>query len=109
MRTVKKKERIPTAGSLQLGLLYELEDADGKRYLGVRDWRELCPLEWTGAIRQARWRERHGLYGRRPRRPRDPLAADAEVLRASLREEIPGVDNKIDTSLSRWRSNGFQL
>jgi hypothetical protein len=93
---------------LELGLLYELEDADGKRYLGVRDWRELRPLEWTGAIRQARWRERHGLYGRRARRRADPLPADADLLRASLRDEIPGVDNKIDTSLGRLRPKGTQ-
>lgn len=94
---------------LKLGLLYELEDADGKRYLGVQDWREVHPLEWTGAIRQARWRERHGRYGRRLRRPGDPLPADAGLLRASVRDDVaPATDGEIRAALGSWPAEDFQ-
>jgi len=57
---------------LALGLLVELEDDDGRQFLGVVDWRDVHPLEWTGAIRQARWREQHDMFGRRKRRLGDP-------------------------------------
>jgi len=59
---------------LELGLLEPLVDDDGQQFLGVVDWRDVHPREWTGAIRQARWRERHDMYGRRKRRPGDPEA-----------------------------------
>jgi hypothetical protein len=36
---------------IALGLLEELIDEDGKEWLRVVDWRDLHPLEWTGAIR----------------------------------------------------------
>jgi len=52
-----------------LGLLEELVDDAGKQWLRVVDWRDLHPLEWTGAIRQERWRNRHGYYGRRQVQP----------------------------------------
>ena len=50
---------------LELGLLEEGIDEDGKAWLRVVDWRDLRPLDWTGAIRQERWRDRHGYVGRR--------------------------------------------
>ncbi len=61
---------------LALGLLDELEDDDGQPFLAVVDWRDVHPREWNGAIRQARWRERHDMYGRRKRRPGDPAGAE---------------------------------
>ena len=61
---------------LALGLLVELEDDDGRQFLGVVDWRDVHPREWTGAIRQARWREEHDMYGRRKRRPGDPAGVE---------------------------------
>ncbi|MBA2536783.1 MAG: hypothetical protein H0V20_05020 [Actinobacteria bacterium] len=59
---------------IELGLLVELQDDDGQQFLGVVDWRDIRPLSWNAEIRQARWRDRHGLYGRRKRRPGDPGA-----------------------------------
>jgi len=50
---------------VELGLLEELVDEDGAEWLRVDDWRDLRPLEWTGAQRQERWRDRHGYVGRR--------------------------------------------
>jgi hypothetical protein len=79
--TPKQLERF-----IELGLLEPLIDEDGKEWLRVVDWRDVHPLEWTGAIRQASHRERHGLYGRRPRRPGDPMPTDAELLRRAIRD-----------------------
>jgi hypothetical protein len=69
--TEKQLERF-----IGLGLLDRLVDEDGKEWLRVTDWRDVHPLEWTGAIRQERWRQRHGYYGRHLRRPGDPLPED---------------------------------
>jgi hypothetical protein len=61
---------------IAVGLLEDfIEDETGDEYLCFRDWRSwVCPEDPTAAVRAARWRERHGMYGRRKRRPGDPAA-----------------------------------
>ena len=73
-----------------LGLLEELVDDAGKEFLRVHDWRDLRPIEWTGAQRQERWRERHGYVGRRrigsPASPA-PTGTDRASERFELEQE----------------------
>ena len=73
---------------VELGLLEESVDVDGKERLRVRDWRDLRPPDWTGAQRQERWRDSRGYVGRR--RIGSPASNPTGTDRVSEREREHG-------------------